>query len=63
MTEPVTISVPLVDGDKEWKALGAIVYLFEQVNFDYDEGLKPIEKDRIARYLFDRYTIPQNRSE
>lgn len=59
MSEPVTISVPLVEGDKEWKALGAIVYMFEQVNYDYGAGLYKDEKDRIVRYLFDRYALPK----
>lgn len=60
-----TVSVPLVGGDDcEVQAIGAVVHLLEQVRFGngrtFDKGLSSAERDRVVRYLFDRYTVAQN---
>jgi hypothetical protein len=63
-SDPVLISLPLVGDDAELSAIGAIVHLLERTYFQPGmQQLEPIAKDRIARYLFDRYTLPQTRTE
>jgi hypothetical protein len=68
MSEPAMYSVPLEGSDKESRAINAVVFLIEKCNFDmsYDmlSGmLGPAEKDRIARYLLDRYEVQRVRAE
>lgn len=62
--EPAKVTVSLVGDDGELQAIGAIVQIIERVYYEPKmRPLDPVQKDRIARYLFDRYTIQQTRSE
>lgn len=54
----VHVSVPLSGDDSEIAVIGAILHLLDRTYYQPGmQPLEPIQKDRIARYLFNRYKV------
>jgi hypothetical protein len=59
---PLYTSVQLLGDDPELAAIGAIVSLLENTDFHGVSGFNPLvstQKDRIVRYLFNRYALEE----